>query len=65
MRAAVRVSLVAIGTAIIVLAVVNLVGAVSDGGAVRVAWAAMKSAILGGVGGVVARAGLCYDDSRR
>lgn len=61
-RAIVRLSLVVIGTAIIVLSIVNLVGTVVDGGALRIAWAAVESVPLGALGGVVARAGVRYDD---
>lgn len=61
-RAAVRVSLVVIGAAIIVLAIVKLVGTVVDGGATRIAWSAVRSVLLGGAGSVVARAGVRYHD---
>ena len=60
MRAAVRLSLVVIGTVIIVLAIANLAESLVDGGALRIAWAALESVLLAGAGGVVARAGVRY-----
>ncbi len=61
-RAAVRLSLVLMGTVIVVLAITNLVETVVDGGRLRIAWAAVESVLLGGVGCVVARAGVRYDN---
>jgi hypothetical protein len=49
-----------IGTVIIVLAIANLAESLVDGGALRIAWAALESVLLAGVGGVVARAGVRY-----
>ena len=57
-----RLSLVVIGAVIIVLAIANLAEAIIDGGALRIAWAAVESVLLGGVGGVFARAGARYHD---
>ena len=51
-----------IGIAIIILAAVGLVEAVVDGGLARIVLTAVRSIVLGGVGGVVARAGVRYDD---
>ncbi len=63
LRSANRAALVVGGTAIIVWAIVDLVGTVVDGGATQIAWAAVRSILLGGVGAVVARAGVRHDAS--